>query len=323
MLPSKPNYNKLFHLAILAAILLVNSCSLQQEQLVSDEGLTKCIRPEHYEYGTMNRALLATHFATMDELLDLVDIEYLGDSSSPEGIQSAIIKHCSRGYEINSVLSSGKDEGDFKNAKNGNIWDKLDIVFHAPYAVQNRSNLQQIFILARRKPDVFGQGDVAFYDLALACVNHIYDDDLLKFSTKDTTEKGYINTFNHITAQALVTSIYSEQTADFIADAHERHNMPELITGEFSSEQMADPENNPIDNYVDIINNEWGQEIGKKLSLKYNLHVTNWSPEMLAQYMNDLQHYYSWSFNIRMKPFREEDEVIQRFASKLNVVLNE
>ncbi len=52
--------------------------------------------------------------------------------------------------------------------------------------------------------------------------------------------------------------------ADYIADLHERHHLPELTTlGKFTSAQLNDFNNSPLDNYVDMINNEWGQELGK------------------------------------------------------------
>ena len=85
--------------------------------------------------------------------------------------------------------------------------------------------------------------------------NQISDEDYLNLSCEELSEKGYLNTFNHITAQAFMTSIFSERLADFIADVHELYNMPELITGDFTEQQLADFENGPVDNYVDMINN--------------------------------------------------------------------
>ena len=324
MLSNKYFRIQIIHLSISVIALLNASCSGEHQETLVDEKIAECTSSANKDFGTMNRALLATHFESLDELQEIVDINYLKDSNLTDEHQKVSIRHCSRGVEINSVLASGKDEGDFKEANNGNFWNKLEIVIEAPYAVQNRASIQQIFLLARRKPDIFGQGDIAFYDLALACVNHIAAEDLIKFSEKDTTEKGFINTFNHITAQALVTSLFSEKTADFIADAHELHNMPELVTGKFKREQLTDPENNPIDNYVDIINNEWGQELGKTLSIKYKLDSqTRWTASLMANYLNDMQEYYSWSFNIRMRPFRESDEIVYRFAEKFNLVLHD
>jgi len=170
---------------------------------------------------------------------------------------------------------------------------------------------------------VYGECDVAFYDLAESMANNITKMDKAAMSSKDLSEKGYINTFNHIVAQAMISAIFSERMADFIADAHERRNMPSLITGEFTREQLTDIENGPADNYLDIINNEWGQEIGKQLKTKYNIcRSTVWTQELLVECINDIQSYCSRVFGIGFEPFWHSDEVIIRFAEKLNVVLH-
>jgi len=139
---------------------------------------------------------------------------------------------------------------------------------------------------------------------------------------EDLSEKGYLNTFNHVTAQAFMTSIFSEELADFIADVHERHNLPELISGNFSEAQLTDLDNGPVDNYIDLINNEWGQELGKSLREKYNISTkTRWTPELLAAYLNDIQRYYSWTFQIGFRPFKPADEMVKHFTNKINKVL--
>ena len=67
-----------------------------------------------------------------------------------------------------------------------------------------------------------------------------------------------------------------------------------------------------------------GQELGKTLSIKYKLDSqTRWTASLMANYLNDMQEYYSWSFNIRMRPFRESDEIVYRFAEKFNLVLHD
>ena len=167
-----------------------------------------------------------------------------------------------------------------------------------------------------------GQGDVAFYDLAETMVRNIRPEDTLIMSRKDLSEKGYLNTFNHITAQAFMTAMYSERLADFVADVHELHNMPELISGTFSKDQLADFENGPVDNYIDMINNEWGQELGKALKEKYSINEeTTWTPELLADYLNDIKSYCSWAFQISFIPFKATDELVIKFAWKINTVL--
>ncbi len=175
--------------------------------------------------------------------------------------------------------------------------------------------------LARRKHDIFGETDVAFYDIAQTTVDHIVTTDRVHLTPHELSEKGYLNTFNHITAQALITTLFSEQVADFVADVHERYHMPELITGIYTQEQILDLDMGAVDNSIDIVNNEWGQELGKRLKVKYNITTrTVWTPELLSAYLNDMQDYYSWAFQIGFYPFRKDDELVLKFADKINLV---
>ena len=158
--------------------------------------------------------------------------------------------------------------------------------------------------------------------MAKQSVGNISTPDRAYLNERDSSEKGYINSFNHITGQAIVTTCFSEEMADFIADVHELHNMSELTSGNFSIDQLNDVNNNPVDNYVDMINNEWGQELGKKLKVRYSItNKTEWTPELLANYLNDIQSYYSWAFRIGFRPFTIDDDVIKKFSNKINQVL--
>ena len=162
---------------------------------------------------------------------------------------------------------------------------------------------------------------MTFFHLAEAMSNHIHEEDVVNIPPEDLSDKGYINTFNHMTAQAFITAIFSEEVADFIADLHER-NIPELITGKLTEQQLNDPKNGAVDNYIDMINNEWGQEIGKRLKQKYQVSTeTIWTPALMAKFLNDLQRYYGWSFEIGLDPFRPSDITVIRYAAKINKVM--
>ena len=220
-----------------------------------------------------------------------------------------------------SELKAGISQNDIINARNGNLTDKLTLLYNSPFAIANRMDINKIYLLARVKPYLFGEGDVAFYGLAAASVRKINTSRLAYLHPRDSSEKGFINTFNHITAQAIITSCFSEDLADFVADVHELHNMPELTNGQFSNEQLHAPDDNPVDNYVDMINNEWGQELGKELKRRYNINSsTCWTAELLVNYLNEVQNYYSWAFQIGFEPFKKEDEEIIRFVEKINLV---
>ncbi|MFT4664717.1 MAG: hypothetical protein ACI8YQ_003513 [Polaribacter sp.] len=273
-------------------------------------------------------ALLLTRFKTLDELKKVIQIKYFEGVKGADPIMhktpSVRITHASHGRKVVSNLRFGVSERDISSAWTGGLGDKIWLGLSFPYLVFHKRNLPRVFNLSRRRAQVFGEGDMAFYDLAETMVSNINDDDLLLLPPEDLSEKGYLNTFNHMVSQAFITSIFSEKFADFIADSHERAHMPELITGTFTEEQLKDLEKGAIDNYVDIINNEWGQELGKVLGEKYAItKQTNWTPELLANYLNDLEQYFSWSFQIGFKPFRAEDELVITFAKKINTVMND
>lgn len=274
-----------------------------------------------------NGALLLTRFKSLAELKEVIGIEYGACVPFTTGALNpqryVRLTYHGQGHEVTSVLQNGITEPDFRIARDGDFFDRLLLGLRCPYAALHRKDLACIERLGRKRPWVYGKSDVAFYDLAETMVHNISDEDEMHMSSEDLSEKGYINTFNHITAQAFMTSIYSETIADFVADVHERQHT-ELMNGIFTQDQLTDLEDGPIDNYVDLVNNEWGQELGKVLRKKYKINQrTYWTPELLAAYLNDVQSYYSWAFQIAFKPFRETDEIVTQFSSKINIVLKD
>ncbi|MEL6720965.1 MAG: hypothetical protein AAFP82_19840 [Bacteroidota bacterium] len=270
-------------------------------------------------------ALLATNFSSLEELKQHISIDYKksdGKWSLFNSKVSAKLNHESYGSQVSSLLKSGISENDITAARDGGVLKKIQLLFSSPYFVRNREDMLRVYTLARRDFKNFGEGDAAFYDLAEQILYNIDDDDLALTNSNDLSEKGYLNTFNHITAQVFMTTLFSEQLADFIADVHERANMSELITGTFTLAQLNDLEKGPIDNYVDMINNEWGQELGKELKAKYKItRSTIWTSDLLANFLNDVQTYYGWAFGIGFEPFYANNEKIRRFTTKLNIVM--
>lgn len=276
--------------------------------------------PGHTSFQSIGKgALLTTRFDSYEEFKKVVQIEY------KKGRKPSVhLTHTSNGKTVTSILKAGISEADIMEIRTGSIWDKIMLCFRSPFFVISRQDAKRVFYLSRRRASLFGWGDVAFYDLAEVMMDHIIDVGVVPQDSSDFSEKGYINTFNHINSQALMTTIFSEKFADFIADAHERSTMPELITGDFTEEQIKDIKNGPVDNYVDFINNEYGHELGNFLKKKYNINrQTYWTPELLADYLNDIQNYYSWVLQIGFKPFSEEDEVVVKFSDKINLVMRE
>lgn len=261
--------------------------------------------------------LLTTRFNSFEEFKKEVQIEYSKDKKS-----WVRLTQNSNNQKITSILKQGIKESEIMKARDGGFLGKVKLGLSSPYFVIHRLDMLKVFLLSRRRHMVFGGGDVAFYDFAEAMMNNIEVNDLTVINEKDFSEKGYINTFNHVTAQALMTIIFSEKLADFMADTHERSNMPELISGNFTAAQLKDIKNGPVDNYVDIINNEWGQELGKMCVKKYKINQeTVWTTELLANIMNDFQSYFSWVFQVGFEPFRVTDELIIKFSEKINIVL--
>lgn len=271
------------------------------------------------------KALLASRFEDLNDLQTVVGIDYVTDEEGTDSVgyntPAVCLNYGGNRFCVVGVLETGITQGDIIKVRDGDVWDALGLMINSPYSIANRVDLNKIYKLARRRDYYFGEGDVAFFDLAEASVNNIATIDLAYLTSRDSSEKGYVNTFNHVTAQALITTIFSRDIADFIADAHERHHMPELLTGNFTPEQLTDPDNNPIDNYVDIVNNELGQALGLFLREKYGVtNDTYWTPELLANCCNEIQKFYSWSFQMGMKPFRADDPLMIRFAGKVNQV---
>lgn len=270
------------------------------------------------------KALLTSRFENLQALHQLVDFDFNQQENdtaySPKS--KVILSYNDGSREIKSVLSYGITQKDLTDAKNASLQEKVQLVAQSPYAIRHREELKGTFKLARRRYAEFKVGDIAFFDIAEAMERNIYKSSSAFSDKRDSSEKGYVNTFNHVNGQAFITFLFSEKLADFIADVHELHYMPELTTGHFTQAQLQDTLNYPVDNYIDLINNEIGQELGNQLRQKYQLTpTTHWSPVLLTNVLNDLQNYYMKSFHIWMKPFNQEDKLISRYASKINVVL--
>ena len=276
--------------------------------------------------GVKSKALLSTRFKNLDHLKTIVSITYDQDYSKMDSnaCRNSIVhlSYVSNGETIIRTMTSGISQKDLSNLLTSDYLTQSSFAFSNPITLRQRRELEKVNNLSRRKSYMFGPGDVAFYDLAEASFRHINTPNLAFRNARDSTEKGYINTFNHITAQAIMTSFFSEELADFIADLHERYNMPELTSGRFRENQLVDSIDNPMDNYVDIINNEIGQKIGIKLIEKYKLNErTECTPVLLAAYLNDIQSYYTWALEIGLDNFRPTDEVVKKFSNKMNKLL--
>ncbi len=320
ILPSKYLKRLLQSLAVCTIVTLVNACS---DTLAINHVSSPLPAVNTLDAPSVG-GLISTRFKDLDALQQVVSIEFLGDTTGGKDSKAVRLTHRSNGITVVSALEKGVDEDDFRRARDDGFWAKVGLAISSPYALTHRKDIMRVFILSRRKHDIYGPGDIAFYDFAELMTQGICKEYRQTAAPEDLTEKGYLNTFNHITAQAFVTTLFSEELAEYVADAHERHNMPELISGKFTVEQLVSKDNNPVDNYVDMVNNEWGQALGKTLKEKYSIDSnTKWTPQLLADYLNEVQAYYAWAFQISFTPFDTADEAVIRFSKKLNTVLGE
>ncbi|MGD1848003.1 MAG: hypothetical protein ACFB10_21630 [Salibacteraceae bacterium] len=280
---------------------------------------------EHQPLATQG-ALMASRFATLEDLQKVVEIEYAYPPSDvgakgPAGVR---LHHQCGNQAVASVLISGISEADLSKARSGGWMSKALLGIRSPFVALHRHDLLRVMVLARWRYPIFGEGDKAFYDIAASMVKRIYPKDLDHLPERDLSEKGFLNTFNHITAQALMTSLFSAELADFVGDVHERYHMPELMTGVFTDKQLTDLNKNPVDNYVDMINNEWGQRLGARLKQEFNVsRTTRWTPQLMADYLNAVLEYYHWALHVHFRPFRPDEELVQRYAHKLNRVMGD
>ncbi|NNE13637.1 MAG: hypothetical protein HKN51_01590 [Saprospiraceae bacterium] len=281
---------------------------------------TKTIISTLPNYEGSKGALLGTQIKSFEALKKIVDFKF------DENKKAVQLIHRSGNRFVISLLKEGVTEKDFEKAQYGQLKDKIALAFKSPIALIFRDDVKRVFLLSRRKGKLFGESDKSFYDIAEAMMANIdrnaYKKRHSNYSRKDFTEKGFTNTFNHLTAQAIITTLFSEKLADYVADAHELARIPELITGQFSDEQKSDLDNGPVDNYVDVINNEWGQELGKALKRKYKIRrSTKWTNRLLTDYLNDIQSYGKWAFDYECKPFESNQELIQKIVYKINLVM--
>lgn len=298
----------------------------EYNMLGSDE--QKVFAAKNVSFEGLCIPLLATRFENLDQLKKIVRIEYYRDSSKTDSAgksESFVILNYKCGQDnITKELRSGVSQNEIINMTKGSKTGQLEFIVTNSSLVRQRKQLEAVYRLARKKEEYYGSGDVAFYLLSEATFRNINTPELAYFTFRDSLEKGYINTFNHITAQAIITAFFSEALANVVSDLHERANMPELTTGLFSEKQLNDTINYPVDNYVDLVNNRIGQLLGNKIKESYKLdEYTVCTPELLCSILNKIEEYYMWSMGVGMEPFHASEELVIKFSRKMNLVRSE
>ena len=260
-------------------------------------------------------ALLTTDFESFEEFRHLVDLRYYKKGKK----EIVRLSYSHNGHMINGELTSGYADTEIQKAQHENALKKISVFFAEMNLLRYGGDAKKIYNMVRRRPHVFGADDVAVFNLAEKMMEHIYQDEKATLPAKTLSEKGLINTFNHILGQTFFTSIYSEGISDFIADVHERGNLKAMTNGAFTEEELDDIEFGAVDNYVDIVNNEIGQELGKSLRKKYQMHKDMiWNEALLCNYLNDVQAHFTWCLHLNFEPFKVGDPEIGIYVKKLN-----
>src|SRR5687768_2841509 len=134
-------------------------------------------------YKIIKGALLSTRFNSLEELKTVVQIEYFNNNTATDSVIhkgcKVRLSHCSSGREVIGVLVAGVTQGDiYKALYSENVVDRFSLLFSSPYAIGKRKDLEKIYTISRWRPEWFGEGDLAFFDIAKASVENINTPDL-------------------------------------------------------------------------------------------------------------------------------------------------
>jgi hypothetical protein len=122
-------------------------------------------------------------------------------------------------------------------------------------------------------------------------------------------------TASHVTGQALITTLYGAATADEIGDMHER-GQGSLMSGDIPQNEQKQA----IDNYADLINNEFGQMWGSQIQEELGItSSTTWTPELTSSFLNSLQGKIGESMGIEFnKQFTKDDQFVKDYTNFIN-----
>jgi len=143
--------------------------------------------------------LIGTRYDSFDALKEDITISY-----SKSGTQVQVI-HSNNDKSVLSVLKKNISSDDLVAAQKGGFRKKAEVLFKSPLIVLFRKDIVRVRTLSRWTGWIFGEGDKCFYDLATAMTQNIIKEDIEIIKPRDFEEKGYLNSFNHLTAQAFLT----------------------------------------------------------------------------------------------------------------------
>src|SRR5919197_307345 len=185
--------------------------------------------------------------------------------------------------ELNELSESTVTQAELKAAKAGGFLDKAALGLSHPELIWYRSDLEAIEKLSFVK------------------------------KSKSATE-GRRNMLLHVFGQAVITTLFGRGAADLAGDIHER-DMASLISGTITPAE----EKGAIDNYADMINNVYGQQLGAELASSLGVGGgTTWDPALTTQYVNAAQAWIAGEMGWKVSDFKDTDPVIVKFTALLN-----
>ncbi|MEL6183152.1 MAG: hypothetical protein AAFU79_00915 [Myxococcota bacterium] len=266
-------------------------------------------------FDNPGRPIVTSEFPTLNDLKKELDITYRDGEVE--------VGHSKEGLSETNTLSDDLiGEAELKSAKKasadwglrdmvGFAWENPRLAWHRT-ALQNTEKLS--YVAKNNSGSALGRISEAMFDNI---------DDKPRATPyrgpggkKLTQHDAIKNMMLHVFGQAVLTTLYGESAADLAGDLHER-DQPSLITGQIGKGEEAQA----LDNYADMVNNEYGQELGKELNRRLGVGgSTRWTPEKTAEYLNQVQHYFSQTHGWSFRDFQPNDPRVEKFTNLLNEV---
>ena len=253
---------------------------------------------------------IANRYKDMADLKKDISVKY-----SPDEVAVSDTKKLKLGTNTLSEDQLGQDE--IKKAQSGSNIDKILVGIAHPGAAWYRKELEGINKMSYVKQNASG-----------TAIGHISDQMYSHLSTKPTgptVMKGKDkvtygdatkNMLLHVFGQSAITTVFGRGAADYAGDTHER-DQGSLITGAFKPGEIRDA----IDNYSDMVNNLYGQDIGERVAAKLGItSSTVWTPALTAKYVNAVQGEIAKEMKWKFTPFAATDPEIKKFSALLNEV---
>lgn len=274
------------------------------------------------------KPLIATDYKSLRELKRELDITYSPAQFIPDndgGIAMpayVTISHPGGGINMANTLSESTiKQEELKRATNANpFYQALTATAHPEVGVF-RSELDSIRMLSFVRHNRSGSAIGVISNSMFTRIRNKPPDTHRSYATakgmaKISAHDAIRNMMLHVFGQAIITTLHGRVVADLAGDIHER-DQDSLITGKIAVTEEKDA----VDNYTDLVNNLYGQELGEELRLTFDINRdTTWTPELVTSYLNAAQRYFHQHKGWRFQEFSKNDDEVKKFTSLLNEV---